>query len=137
MSNFNKVLLLGRLTADPELRYTKSGIPVAEMRMVVNREYTDSKNQRVSKPCFVDVLAWRRTAELVSEYLRKGSELFVEGRLEYETWETQDGQRRSKLRVVAEHVQFIGGRKGGKTGDDQPPPESKTLPSLDDEEIPF
>ncbi|MFC1587337.1 single-stranded DNA-binding protein [Planctomycetota bacterium] len=130
MANFNKVFLLGRLTRDPELRYTKSGIPVAEFTIAVNREYTDSKNKRVSKACFVDVLAWRRTAELVSQYLGKGSELFVEGRLEYETWESNDGHHRSKIRVVAESIQFLGGRKTSTMEEKAGP-----LPGPEDEEF--
>lgn len=138
MANFNRVFLLGRLTRDPELRYTKAGVPVAEFSLVVNREYMDAKHQRVSKPCFVDVLAWRRTAELVSEYLRKGSEVFVDGRLEYETWDGQDGQRRSKLRVVAENIQFLGSGAGKKGAAPEPPAtEPETPATHEDEELPF
>ena len=108
MSNFNKVLIMGRLTRDPELRYTPQGTAVSEIGIAINREF-NAGNERRKETTFVDVTFWARQAEVVCQYVKKGAPLFVEGRLSLHTWEAQDGQRRSKLRVVAENFQFIGG----------------------------
>ena len=115
MSNLNKVLLIGRLTRDPELRYTPQGTPVCEIGMAINREYTVGTERR-KETTFVDVTLWKRQAELVCQYLKKGTPIFIEGRLSLDTWEQQDGQKRSRLRVVAENFQFIGGRSEGGGG---------------------
>jgi single-strand DNA-binding protein len=112
MSNYNKVLLMGRLTRDPELRYTPQGTPVAEIGLAVNREYTVG-TERKKDTAYVDITLWRRQAEVVCQYLKKGQPLFVEGHLSLDSWETQDGQKRSKLRVIAENFQFLGARGGG------------------------
>src|SRR5262245_22452791 len=105
MSNFNKVLLLGRLTRDPELRYTPQGTPVVDIGLAINREYTVGTERR-KETTFVDVTLWKRQAEVVSQYLKKGAPIFIEGRLSLDSWE-QDGQKRSKLRVVGETFQFV------------------------------
>jgi single-strand DNA-binding protein len=110
MSNFNKVLLMGRLTRDPELRYTPQGTAVSDIGVAVNREYTVGSEKR-KETAFVDVTAWGRQAEVICEYLRKGAPVFIEGRLHFESWE-QEGQKRSKLKVVLENFQFIGGGRG-------------------------
>ncbi|MGQ9590652.1 MAG: single-stranded DNA-binding protein [Planctomycetota bacterium] len=111
MSNYNKVLLIGRLTRDPELRYTPQGTPVSEIGLAVNREYAVG-NERRKETTFVDVTLWRRQAEVACQYLKKGQPIFIEGRLVLDSWETPDGQRRSRLRVVADNFQFLGGRPG-------------------------
>jgi single-strand DNA-binding protein len=116
MANLNKVFLIGNLTRDPELRYTPSGAAVTEFGLAVSRQFTDSSGERRENTCFVDIQMWGRQAEVANEYLRKGRPLFVEGRLDYSTWEGQDGQKRSKLRVVAENFQFLGSREGGDRG---------------------
>ncbi|MCC6739141.1 MAG: single-stranded DNA-binding protein [Planctomycetia bacterium] len=114
MASVNKVMLLGRLTADPELRYTPKGTAVCDLRMALNRQYTDpGTGEKKEEATFVDVTAWGRTAETSAQYLKKGREVFVEGRLKTDQWE-QDGQKRSKLTVTAENVTFIGG--GGGSG---------------------
>lgn len=115
MSNLNKVLLMGRLTRDPELRYTPQGIPVSEIGLAINRE-SGSGNERKKETTFVDVTLWRRQAEVVCEYMKKGSAIFVEGRLSLDTWEAQDGQKRSRLRVVADQFQFVGSKQEGGGG---------------------
>jgi len=115
MSNLNKVMLMGRLTRDPELRYTPQGIPVSDIGLAINRE-SGSGAERKKETTFVDVTLWRRQAEVVCEYMKKGSPIFVEGRLSLDSWEGQDGQKRSRLRVVADQFQFIGGREGGGGG---------------------
>ncbi len=115
MANFNKVILLGNLTRDPELRYTQSGMAVAKLGMAVNRKYTAGGEQRESTT-FVDMTAWGRQAEVLNEYCKKGRPLFVEGRLEYSEWEGQDGNKRNKLEVVIENFQFVGGRADAEGG---------------------
>ncbi|NQT84981.1 single-stranded DNA-binding protein [bacterium] len=113
MASLNKVMLIGNLTKDPELRYTPSGTAVADFRMAINREWTDKEGEKRSETCFVDIVAWRRQAEVCDQFLSKGSLLYVEGRLQLDTWETPQGERRSKHRVVAERVQFLGGKSAG------------------------
>jgi single-strand DNA-binding protein len=114
MASLNKVFLMGNMTRDPELRYTPSGQPVCEFGLAVNREYTKSNGERVEDTCFVDVTMWGRRGEVISEYLSKGDPIFVEGRLNYDSWEGQDGRRRSKLKVTAVNFEFIG--RGGSGG---------------------
>ena len=115
MANFNKVILLGNLTRDVELRHTQNGMALAKFGMAINRKWSQNGEQKEST-CFVDLTAWGRQAEVLSQYVRKGSQLFVEGRLEYSTWENQeDGKKRSKLEVVVENFQFVGS-KGGAAG---------------------
>lgn len=117
MANLNRVFLIGRLTRDPELRYTQNGTAVAEFGLAINRNYTTSSGEKREETTFVDVIVWQRKAELICEYMSKGRTIFVEGRLELDKWETQDGQKRSKLRVVADNFQFLGGPgRGGAAG---------------------
>jgi single-strand DNA-binding protein len=111
MSYFNRVLLMGRLTRDPELRFTPQGTPVLDLGLALNREYTVGTERR-KETTFVDVTFWMKQAELIAQYLKKGEPIFVEGRLSLDSWE-QDGQKRSKLRVVGENFRFIGSRSGG------------------------
>jgi len=115
MANFNKVILLGNLTRDVELRHTQGGMALAKFGMAVNRKWSSNGEQREST-CFVDLTAWGRQAEILSQYVGKGSQLFVEGRLEYSTWEGQDGGKRSKLEVVVENFQFVGAGGGARSG---------------------
>ena len=96
MLYLNRVFLLGRLTRDPQLRYTPSGTAVTEVGLAVNRTYSDGSGQRREETCFVDVVLWKRQAELVHKHLRKGNPIYVEGRLSFDSWESQDGQRRSR-----------------------------------------
>ena len=111
MANFNKVILLGNLTRDVEIRHTQSGQALAKFGMAVNRKWSQNGEQKEST-CFVDLTAWGRQAEVLSQYVKKGSQLFVEGRLEYSTWESEGGKR-SKLEVVVENFQFVGSGRGG------------------------
>lgn len=113
MGSLNKVLLLGRLTRDPELRYTPSGTAVADFGLAVSRAYKTAEGEKKESVTFVDITVWAKKAEICAEYLSKGRQVIVEGRLELDSWETQDGQKRSKLKVVAEDVQFIGSAPGG------------------------
>jgi len=119
MANLNKVFLMGNLTRNPELRYTPGGTPVTEFGLAVNRVWTGKDKQRHEETVFVDVTLWARLAEIASEYLSKGRPVFIEGRLQLDQWETPDGQKRSKLRVVGETMQFLGAR--GESGSKAPP----------------
>lgn len=112
MASYNRVILVGNLTRDPELRYIPSGTAVAEIGLAVN-DRVKRADQWVDETTFVDVTLWARTAEVASEYLTKGSSVLIEGRLKLDSWENNEGQKRSKLRVVAERMQMLGGRGGG------------------------
>lgn len=116
MANLNKVILLGNLTRDPELRYIPSGTAVATFTVATNRAYTLASGEKREEACFVRVVTWSRQAELCGQYLSKGSPVCIEGRLQSRSWETPDGQKRSTLEVVAQNVQFLG--RGAKAADD-------------------
>jgi single-strand DNA-binding protein len=119
MANLNKVLLIGRLTRDPELRYMPSGTAVAELGLAVNREYKDQSGEKKEVTCFVDLVAYGRRGEVLHEYMKKGQQLFVEGRLDFDTWESKQGEKRSRHRVFVENFQFLGGGQGQGSGGGQ------------------
>ncbi len=126
MASFNKVLLMGNLTRDPEVRYTPKGTAIATIGLAVNRVWTTEGGEKKEEVTFVDVDVWGRQAETVGQYLSKGSPLFVEGRLKLDTWDDKEtGQKRSKMRVVCENFQFIGAPKGKTEVSDQQPPRSE------------
>jgi single-strand DNA-binding protein len=106
VASLNKVFLIGRLTRDPELRYLPNGTPKAELRLATSREYKDKNGEKQKDTCYVDITVWSRQAEIAKQYLAKGRQIFVEGRLEYQEWE-KDGVKRSKHVVVADFVQFL------------------------------
>lgn len=143
MASFNKVILLGNLTRDPEIRYTPSGSPVASFGLAVNRRYRQGDEQK-EEVCFVDISTFGRQAELAGEYLSKGRMVLIEGRLQFRSWEDQNGQRRSKLDVVAERVNFMprsgqdggGGRQSAGAGAPPPYRDDDIQPPQDDD-IPF
>src|SRR5690606_2710650 len=114
MASYNRVILVGNLTRDPELRYIPSGTAVATIGLAVN-DRVKKGDQWVDETTFVDVTLWGRTAEVANEYLSKGSSVLIEGRLKLDSWE-KDGQKRSKLRVICEKMQMLGGRDGGGGG---------------------
>jgi single-strand DNA-binding protein len=115
-ASYNRVILIGNATRDPEVRYLPSGMAVCDLGLAVNDRYKNSKGEWVDEATFVDVTLWGRTAEVASEYLSKGSPVFIEGRLKLDTWET-DGQKRSKLKVTCEKMQLIGAKGGGGGGE--------------------
>jgi len=126
MANFNKVLLMGNLTRDPEVRYTPKGTAIANIGLAVNRTWTNENGEKKEEVTFVDVEVWGRQAETMGQYLSKGRPLFVEGRLKLDSWDDKEtGQKRSKLKVVCEHFQFLGAPKAGAEFSDQPPGEDK------------
>ncbi len=114
MASFNRVVLLGNLTRDPELRYIPSGMAVSDIGLAVN-DRVKRGDQWVEEATFVDVTLWGRTAEVANEYLSKGSSVLIEGRLKLDTWE-KEGQKHSKLKVVGEKMQMVGGRGGSSGG---------------------
>src|ERR1700731_4394649 len=118
MANLNRVLLIGNLTRDPELRYTPKGTAVTEIGLAVNRVYSGEDGEKKEEVTFVDVTLWGRQAEVAQEYLKKGRPVFIEGRLQLDTWDDkQSGQKRSRLRVVAENMQMLGGGPPGAAAD--------------------
>jgi single-strand DNA-binding protein len=153
MASLNKVILLGNLTRDPELRYAPSGTPVARFGLAVNtiRAGQGDDPNRKEEVCFVDIVAFGRQAETASEYLSKGRPALVEGRLQWRSWEGQDGQKRSKHEVIAERIQFMprGREEGtertspGPSMERTPPGPSRAgeetdfAPPLEDDDIPF
>ncbi len=131
MANYNRVILLGNLTRDPQLRYTPSGTAVSDIGLAVKDRHKNASGEWVEEPVFVDVTLWARTAEVASEYLSKGSPVLIEGRLKFDTWETNDGQKRSKLRVVCERMQMLGARGGGQ-GPRRDSEYSQAVPSAEE-----
>ena len=155
MASLNKVLLIGNLTRDPELRYTPQGAAVCEFSIAMNRTFNSKTGEKKEEVTFIEIVAWARTAEICAEYLKKGRPVFVEGRLQQDRWEQPDGQKRSRIRVTAERVQFLGspggGQGGGKggsaggaemlppyAGEGVPPPESVgDAPMPGEDQVPF
>ena len=115
MANLNRVLLIGNLTRDPEVRYTPKGTAVTEIGLAVNRVYSGEDGEKKEETTFVDVTLWARQAEIAGQYLKKGRPVFIEGRLQLDSWDDkQTGQKRSRLRVVAENLQLLGSRQEGE-----------------------
>ena len=113
MGNFNKVLLLGNLTRDVELKYTPSNTAVANIGLAINRQWKNRDGEAAEETVFVDCEAWGRQAEVMNEYLAKGRPVFIEGRLKLDQWEDQQGNPRKKMKVVVENFQFVDSRGGG------------------------
>ena len=114
MASYNKVLLMGNLTRDPEVKYTPKGTALANLGLAVNRVYTTESGEQKEEVTFIDIEVWGRQAETAGQYLSKGRPVFVEGRLKLDSWEDKEsGQKRNKLKVVAERVQFLGAPRGG------------------------
>src|SRR5215216_3885019 len=132
MASFNRVILVGNLTRDPELRYIPSGTAVSEIGLAVN-DRVKRGDQWVDETTFVDVTLWARTAEIANEYLSKGSSVLIEGRLKLDRWE-KDGQKFSKLRVIGERMQMLGSRGGGGSGP-HPGPRGAARGSADDSQF--
>ena len=152
MASFNKVILVGNLTRDPELRYTPKGTAVARLGLAVNRQWKTDTGEAREEVTFIDIDAFGRQAEVIGQYCKKGRPIMIEGRLKYETWDDkQTNQKRSKLLVVLESFQFLGdGNRGGGEGapagapapaarrptTEAPPPTDSEGPPLDDD-VPF
>ena len=127
MASFNRVILAGNLTRDPELKYTPKGTAVARLTLAINRNYASETGERKEEVSFVDVEAWGKQAEVLSQYMKKGRPLLVEGRLKQDTWEDKNThQKQSKLKVVLEGFSFIDSRGGGEGG--APPRQAAAAP---------
>jgi single-strand DNA-binding protein len=124
MASFNRVFLLGNLTRDPELRHTPGGSPVASFGLATSRTYTSGNGEKKEDAMFITVIVWGDAARSCAQYLTKGRQVLIEGRLQYRTWDDRDGGKRSVHEVVADRVQFLGPRPAGS-------------PSPDAEEVPF
>jgi single-strand DNA-binding protein len=117
MASLNKVMLIGNVTRDPEIKYTPKGSAVADVGLAINRTYTNQGGEKVEEVTYVDVELWGRLAEIAGEYAKKGRSIFVEGRLRIDSWEDkQSGQKRNRLKVVGEGMQLLGSRPGGPAG---------------------
>lgn len=151
MASLNKVMLIGNITRDPEIKYTPKGSAVTDIGVALNRVYTMENGEKREETTFVDVTLWGKQAEFAGEYLRKGRSVFIEGRLQMDTWEDkQSGQKRSRLRVVADGIQPLGPRPGGGAEGTSPaasggsapagrrePSQSAPQEEPDNDDIPF
>ena len=136
MASLNKVLLMGNLTRDPELRFTAGGSALTKFGLAVNRKYKQGEEWK-EDVCFVDITVWGKQAETCAEYLSKGKSVFIDGRLNFSSWESKEGQKRNKLDVVANSVQFLGNTgSGGASQENLPDSQGdQQMPEKDD--IPF
>ncbi len=143
MASYNKVLLLGNLTRDPQLSYTPSQTAVVDFGLATNRKWTGQDGSQREETCFVDCRAFGKQAETINKYLTKGRPVFIEGRLTFDSWTAQDGTKRSRHRVTIESFQFLGSGGGQAAGDQQPGPGPDTRTDADvnshpkDDDIPF
>jgi single-strand DNA-binding protein len=147
MANVNKVILIGNVTRDVEVKFTPKGTAVAGITLAVNRNYKTDSGEKREEVTFVDVELWGRVAEIAGEYVKKGNPLYVEGRLKQDSWEDKDsGQKRTKLKVVAENIQLLGARQGAAKSTPLPSSEgaapeknlySPNEPVPADDDIPF
>ena len=148
MASYNRVIVIGNLTRDPELKRTPSGAAVCDLRLAVSESYRNKEGERIERPVFVDVVVWNQQAENCNQYLSKGSPVLVEGRLQYDEWKNQQGETRSKIRIVASRTQFLGTSQSHESSaqpvdssdatDAQPRNSAESAPEPEgDEEIPF
>jgi len=144
MAGFNKVLLMGNLTRDPQLSYTPNQTAVVDFGLATNRRWTGQDGTQRDETCFVDCRAFGRTAENINKYFSKGKPIFIEGRLTFDSWTAQDGSKRSRLRVTVENFQFLPGTGGGPTAPEQEsgpeaeaPPQGRPAGQIPDSDIPF
>lgn len=140
MANHNLVVLMGNLTRDPELKYLQSGVPVVNFGLATNKKFTDRETgEQKEKACFVDCEAWNKTAEVIAQYTKQGSPIFIQGELQYDSWETDEGKR-SKLKVRVDRMQLIGSKNGdsnGGGGATAKPAQAQASQSSNDDDLPF
>lgn len=137
MANLNRVILIGNLTRDPEMRFTPSGTNVTNFGLAVNRRYTNKAGEKVDSADFFNIVCWGKLAELVSQNITKGTPVAVDGRLQYRAWEAADGQKRSTVEIVAENVQFLGKTSFGSEKGFEPDMGSVENEIDLEEDIPF
>lgn len=135
MASLNKVFLIGNLTRDPELRYIPSGSAVVTFTLAVNRVYKTQTGEKKEQASFIRIVVWGRRAEVCGEYLSKGSPVFVEGRLQSREWESQEGQKRSTVEVIADNIQFLrmGDKQSSSSGKQSPVPEEVETINLNED----
>ncbi|MDM8004668.1 MAG: single-stranded DNA-binding protein [Phycisphaerae bacterium] len=146
MASYNRVILAGNLTRDPQLSYTPSNTPVCEFGLAVNRRWRDRDGNQKDEVCFVDLTSYGRQAETINQYMKKGSPMLIEGRLRFRQWTSKEGQNRTRLDVVVENFTFLGGGGGGggrpaerpaaAAAEEGPPPDDSG-PPMEDPNIPF
>ena len=130
MANFNKVILAGNLTRDPQLSYLPSNIPITKFGLAINRKWKNQNGEMRDDTCFVDCSCFGKQAETLNQYMSKGRGLLVEGRLQFQQWTAKDGAKRSKLEVVVERFEFLGGGGGGgRRPEDSPVREEQSYPA--------
>jgi len=142
MADLNRVFLVGRLTRNPEVRYTSGGQAVADLGLATGRSYVSKTGEKKEEVCFVDIVVWGRQAETAAEYLTKGSPILVEGRLQMDSWETKEGEKRNRLKVQASRIQFLGRPKGATPAADDSPMGKETEEAVvegeqSEDDIPF
>lgn len=135
MANLNKVMLIGNLTRDPELRYIPSGAAVTTFDLAVNRVYSMQSGEKKKDTCFIRIVVWGKMAEVCGEYLAKGTPVFVEGRLQSRSWVSQEGQKRNTIEVVANNVQFLRTKSQQAAYQNSPTPESQLEPTPAAEDV--
>jgi single-strand DNA-binding protein len=131
MANLNKVLLMGNMTRDPQFSMTPAQTAVVEFGLAINRKFRKQDGTQADETCFVDCQMYGKRAEVINKYLKKGDPIFVEGRLKFDSWQAQDGSKRSKMRVVVESFEFIGGSRGGKPAEHQDAPAEAPAPDVE------
>jgi single-strand DNA-binding protein len=141
MADLNRVFLVGRLTRNPEVRYTSGGQAVTDLGLAVGRTYLTKTGEKKEEVCFLDVVVWGRQAETAGEYLTKGSPILVEGRLQMDSWETKEGEKRNRLKVLANRIQFLGRPKGSTASESSPAAKEEEMVEASGEQpeddIPF
>lgn len=140
MASLNRVILVGNLTRDPELKFTPSGTPVANFGLAINRKWTNKQGEKVEGVDYINIVVWGRLAELCGDYITKGSPVAIDGRLQSRTWEAEDGSKRNAVEVVAENVQFLGRKQtdsisGNMVGEGVGATEANS--SVLEEDVPF
>ena len=137
MANYNKVILIGNLTREPQLSYLPSQTSVCEFGMAINRVFKKQDGSEGKETCYVDCQMFGKRAETVNKYFKKGDPIFVEGRLKFDQWNAQDGSKKSKLRVFVENFEFVGERKQRQEEQQDSPADEPSAPPMDDTQIPF
>lgn len=140
MPNYNKIILAGNLTRDPQLAYLPSNTPVTEIGLAVNRDYTTADGQKREETLFIDAVAFGKAAEILAQYMTKGRPLLIDGRLKLETWTDQEGRQRSKHKVIIENFTFLGGPAASERGEAGGSGGRRAVDGpelLDDDDIPF
>lgn len=138
MSGFNLVVLAGNLTRDPEVRHTPNGTAVGDFGLAVNKTYKNESGKKIEEVLFIDVTTWGRWAEISKQYLSKGSKILINGELKLDSWETPEGEKKTKIKVTAHKIVFLSKKStSNQTASNEPQPQSNQVPMDEDDDIPF